>query len=143
MFDCVLHFVSIPEKVRFKGLLSVLTSPALSRRYAAFEVPSNVLLKKLRPSVWLPLIMVLTGVVLLAQGFVSGYAGLMTARVMLGVVEAGLFPASLSFPESGRVADFLEIEQGVNYYLSHYYVSPPSLPLHYYSTLACSESWRR
>ena len=73
MFDCVLHFVSIPEKVRFKGLLSVLTSPALSRRYAAFEVPSNVLLKKLRPSVWLPLIMVLTGVVLLAQGFVSGY----------------------------------------------------------------------
>jgi hypothetical protein len=26
--------------------------------YAAFEVPSNLLLKKLRPSRWLPLIMV-------------------------------------------------------------------------------------
>lgn len=27
--------------------------------YAAFEIPSNILLKKLRPSVWLPTIMVL------------------------------------------------------------------------------------
>ena len=26
--------------------------------YAAFEIPSNLLLKKLRPSVWLPAIMV-------------------------------------------------------------------------------------
>lgn len=31
--------------------------------YAAFEVPSNLLLKKLRPSVWLPAIMVAWGIV--------------------------------------------------------------------------------
>lgn len=32
--------------------------------YAAFEVPSNLLLKKLRPSVWLPTIMVAWGIVM-------------------------------------------------------------------------------
>jgi hypothetical protein len=32
--------------------------------YAAFEVPSNLLLKRLRPSVWLPLIMVAWGTVM-------------------------------------------------------------------------------
>ena len=32
--------------------------------YAAFEVPSNLLLKRLRPSVWLPLIMVAWGIVM-------------------------------------------------------------------------------
>lgn len=32
--------------------------------YAAFEVPSNLLLKKLRPSRWLPFIMVMVSVVL-------------------------------------------------------------------------------
>ena len=32
--------------------------------YAAFEVPSNLMLKRLRPSVWLPLIMVAWGTVM-------------------------------------------------------------------------------
>jgi hypothetical protein len=32
--------------------------------YAAFEVPSNLLLKKLRPSVWLPSIMIAWGIVM-------------------------------------------------------------------------------
>ena len=32
--------------------------------YAAFEVPSNLLLKRLRPSVWLPTIMVAWGTVM-------------------------------------------------------------------------------
>lgn len=32
--------------------------------YAAFEVPSNLLLKKLRPSIWLPTIMVAWGIVM-------------------------------------------------------------------------------
>jgi hypothetical protein len=31
--------------------------------YCAFEVPSNMLLKKLRPSIWLPSIMVAWGIV--------------------------------------------------------------------------------
>ncbi|KAF3351854.1 hypothetical protein VdG1_04660 [Verticillium dahliae VDG1] len=60
--------------------------------YAAFEVPSNLLLKKLRPSVWLPTIMVAWGVVMTLMGIVQSYHGLLIARIFLGVTEAGLFP---------------------------------------------------
>jgi sugar phosphate permease len=57
--------------------------------YAAFEVPSNLLLKRLRPSVWLPSIMVAWGIVMTLMGIVQGYEGLLVARIFLGVTEAG------------------------------------------------------
>ncbi|QKX59618.1 uncharacterized protein TRUGW13939_06755 [Talaromyces rugulosus] len=60
--------------------------------YAAFEVPSNLLLKRLRPSIWLPAIMVAWGIVMTLMGVVKNYAGLLTARLFLGVAEAGLYP---------------------------------------------------
>ncbi|KAK1834463.1 major facilitator superfamily transporter [Podospora conica] len=60
--------------------------------YAAFEVPSNLVLKRLRPSRWLPTIMVAWGVVMTLMGLVQSYGGLVAARVALGVAEAGLFP---------------------------------------------------
>ncbi|GKU05194.1 tartrate transporter [Fusarium langsethiae] len=60
--------------------------------YAAFEVPSNLLLKKLRPSVWLPIIMIAWGIVMTLMGIVQNYTGLLVARVFLGLTEAGLFP---------------------------------------------------
>lgn len=60
--------------------------------YAAFEVPSNLLLKKLRPSRWIPLIMVCWGLVMTLMGIVQSFHGLLVARLFLGVTEAGLFP---------------------------------------------------
>lgn len=60
--------------------------------YAAFEIPSNLLLKRFRPSVWLPSIMVAWGTVMTLMGLVRNYHGLLIARVFLGVTEAGLYP---------------------------------------------------
>lgn len=60
--------------------------------YAAFEVPSNLLLKRLRPSRWLPFIMVAWGVVMTLMGIVRNFQGLLSARLFLGVAEAGLYP---------------------------------------------------
>ncbi|TIA53911.1 MFS general substrate transporter [Aureobasidium pullulans] len=60
--------------------------------YCAFEVPSNMLLKKLRPSIWLPSIMVAWGIVMTLMGLVKDFHGLLIARIFLGVTEAGLFP---------------------------------------------------
>ncbi|PKS06826.1 hypothetical protein jhhlp_006902 [Lomentospora prolificans] len=60
--------------------------------YAAFEVPSNLLLKRLRPSIWLPTIMVAWGLVMTLMGIVRNYHGLLISRIFLGVTEAGLFP---------------------------------------------------
>lgn len=50
------------------------------------------MLKKLRPSRWLPTIMVAWGLVMTLMGLVQDYKGLLIARIFLGVTEAGLFP---------------------------------------------------
>ncbi|KAL4244473.1 MFS transporter superfamily protein [Abortiporus biennis] len=70
--------------------------------YSIFEVPSNVFLKRLRPSIWLSLLMFCWGIMMTVQGLVHNYGGLLGMRWMLGLFEAGLFP-------------------GVNYYLSCWY----------------------
>ncbi|KAG6840574.1 hypothetical protein C0991_005763 [Blastosporella zonata] len=70
--------------------------------YALFEVPSNIFLKRLRPSIWLSFLMLGWGVMMTLQGVVHNFGGLMGMRWMLGLFEAGLFP-------------------GVNYYLSCWY----------------------
>jgi MFS family permease len=60
--------------------------------YALFEAPSNMLLKKFKPSIWLPAIMVGWGIVMTLMGIVQNYGGLVATRLFLGVCEAGLFP---------------------------------------------------
>ncbi|KAI0091669.1 MFS general substrate transporter [Irpex rosettiformis] len=70
--------------------------------YSLFEVPSNIVLKRLRPSIWLSLLMLLWGIVMTTQGLVHNYGGLLGTRWMLGLFEGGLFP-------------------GVAYYLSCWY----------------------
>ncbi|KAL9597852.1 MAG: hypothetical protein Q9219_004873 [cf. Caloplaca sp. 3 TL-2023] len=60
--------------------------------YCVFEVPSNLLLKRLRPSIWLPSIMVAWGTVMTLMGVVQDFKGLLIARLFLGVTEAGLYP---------------------------------------------------
>ncbi|CCF52946.1 hypothetical protein NDA11_000035 [Ustilago hordei] len=62
--------------------------------YGLFEVPSNVLLKRLRPSIWFPTITILVGICMISQGLVKNYHGLLVARFFLGVTEAGLFPGA-------------------------------------------------
>ena len=70
--------------------------------YAGFEPLTNILLKRLKPSVFIPAIMALWGVVMVCMGLVHNFSGLAAARFFLGVAEAGLFP-------------------GVTYYLSTWY----------------------
>ncbi|PGH15077.1 hypothetical protein AJ79_02603 [Helicocarpus griseus UAMH5409] len=60
--------------------------------YALFELPSNLVLAKLKPSIWLPTIMVGWGLVMTLMGIVRNYHGLLTARVFLGLSESGLYP---------------------------------------------------
>ncbi|KAG2016849.1 hypothetical protein GB937_006051 [Aspergillus fischeri] len=63
--------------------------------YIVFEIPSNILLKKLKPHVWLPLCMIGFGLVTVCQGLVSNWGGLMTTRWFLGMFESGLSPGCL------------------------------------------------
>jgi sugar phosphate permease len=70
--------------------------------YSVFEPLTNVMLKRMRPSIFIPLIMISWGLTMTFMGFVESYEGLMVARWFLGLTEAGLFP-------------------GINYYLSCWY----------------------
>ncbi|OCH89295.1 MFS general substrate transporter [Obba rivulosa] len=61
--------------------------------YVLFEIPSNVLVKKFKPHVWLSLCMFLFGLVSVLQGLTQNLSGLVATRFFLGLVEAGIFPA--------------------------------------------------
>lgn len=63
--------------------------------YILFEIPSNIILKKVAPSTWLSLIMVLWGIATMGQGLINNFGGLVAMRVLVGLFEAGLFPGML------------------------------------------------
>ncbi|KAG4435372.1 hypothetical protein IFR05_009158 [Cadophora sp. M221] len=60
--------------------------------YVIAEVPSNMMIKRLGPSVWLTFIMVAWAAVVIGMGFVTNFGGLLAARAILGLAEGGLFP---------------------------------------------------
>jgi MFS family permease len=60
--------------------------------YVLFETPSNLVLKKFTPSRWIAFITVSWGIVATLTGLVNSYGSLIACRLLLGAVEAGLFP---------------------------------------------------
>ncbi|VUC27958.1 unnamed protein product [Clonostachys rosea] len=70
------------------GMVTVLyTVP-----YIVAEIPSNLLLKKFKPSRWQARIMFSWGLVTACTTAVSNLGGLYTCRFLLGLTEAGMFP---------------------------------------------------
>lgn len=60
--------------------------------YVAAEIPSNIMMKRTRPSLWIPSIMVAWGICCTLMGLVTNFGGLLAARAALGIAEGGLFP---------------------------------------------------
>ncbi|RDW82361.1 putative transporter-1 [Coleophoma cylindrospora] len=60
--------------------------------YVAAEIPSNMMMKRYRPSVWLTIIMVAWALCVTFMGFVTNLTGLVICRIFLGLCEGGLFP---------------------------------------------------
>ncbi|KAJ5811677.1 hypothetical protein N7474_007978 [Penicillium riverlandense] len=58
--------------------------------YILVDVPSNWLVKRLKPGNYLPALTVGWGLVSTFLGFVQSYGGLVAARVVLGIFEGGL-----------------------------------------------------
>ncbi|KAL7806630.1 putative phthalate transporter [Trichoderma gracile] len=61
--------------------------------YTIFQAPSTILIRKIGPRVHLALITFFWGAVMIGMGFVEGFSQLVALRTVLGVMEAGLFPA--------------------------------------------------
>ncbi|KAG0649409.1 MFS transporter prlL [Hyphodiscus hymeniophilus] len=60
--------------------------------YVIAEIPSNVMMKRIRPSIWLTFIMLAWGIIMTCMGLVHNFRGLLACRVFLGIAEGGLFP---------------------------------------------------
>ncbi|QKX54712.1 uncharacterized protein TRUGW13939_01800 [Talaromyces rugulosus] len=65
--------------------------------YLLLEVPSNMILSRTRPSLYLPGLMIVWGGMVIAYVGISTKEHLIALRFCLGVVEAGYFPGVLLF----------------------------------------------
>ncbi|ORZ24380.1 major facilitator superfamily domain-containing protein [Absidia repens] len=65
--------------------------------YVIFDLPSNIVMRRWRPSIWLGTLMFLWGATAVAMCAVKNFAELATARIFLGVFEAGFFPGSIYY----------------------------------------------
>lgn len=61
--------------------------------YVLFELPTNIILKMVQPKRFIPAVSICWGVVSLATGFVQNKGQLIALRLLLGIFEAGYFPA--------------------------------------------------
>jgi MFS family permease len=62
--------------------------------YTLLEIPSNIVLKMMKPSHWMAILMFSWGLVMTLMGLVNSYSGLLAGRFFLGVTESGFFPAA-------------------------------------------------
>ncbi|KAF2766152.1 MFS general substrate transporter [Teratosphaeria nubilosa] len=65
--------------------------------YVVFEVPSNLVMSKLSPQVWLARIVISVGVIGTAMVGMRNAAGFYVLRLLLGAVEAGLWPGMVFY----------------------------------------------
>jgi MFS transporter, ACS family, tartrate transporter len=65
--------------------------------YLLFEVPSNLILLRMGPRVWIARILVSWGLISSAMMFVMGPWSFAILRVLLGIAEAGFFPGIIYY----------------------------------------------
>lgn len=63
--------------------------------YLICEVPSNMILTRSRPSIFLPSIMLIWGALCALMAISNSYGALLAFRFILGCIEAGFFPGVL------------------------------------------------
>jgi MFS family permease len=63
--------------------------------YLLMQLPSNLLLTRVRPSLFLGIAMGIWGVISACQAATQSFAGLVVARFFLGFVEAPFFPGAV------------------------------------------------
>ncbi|MCJ1380519.1 hypothetical protein MMC17_003627 [Xylographa soralifera] len=86
--------MNLPKDLNLIGTQENIALTIFFVPYVLFEIPSNILLKKFKPHIWLSGCILAFGIIMLAQGFVHSYQGLLATRFLLGLAECGIFPGS-------------------------------------------------
>jgi MFS family permease len=77
---------------QYRIALTILYVP-----YILAEVPSNLLVKKIGPNYWLPILVTCWGIVGTLQGIVVNAQGLWADRFFLGLTEGGILPGIILY----------------------------------------------
>lgn len=86
------RLAGLEKHLGMKGLDYNIALAVFFPFYVAAEIPSNMMMKRFRPSIWIPSIMVAWGAICCLMGLVNNFGGLLAARAALGIAEGGLFP---------------------------------------------------
>ena len=65
--------------------------------YVLFEIPSNLILRRVGSRMWLSRIMITWGLIAMAAAFTSGRSSFYAMRFLLGVAEAGFVPGMIYY----------------------------------------------
>ncbi|KAK3317730.1 major facilitator superfamily domain-containing protein [Cercophora scortea] len=65
--------------------------------YIACEIPSNLVLRKITPRIWLPFLTLAWGIVTMCLGFVRSFGSFFAVRALLGLAEGGLLPGMVLY----------------------------------------------
>lgn len=112
--------VSMSEwrKILLRVALTPLTVFFVS--YVAFEVPSNLVLKKFRPSRWIPATMVCWAIFQTFMGLATTYGQMLALRFCLGIFGASSFFPPV-FIQSPSCCSESGLFPGLNFYLTGWY----------------------
>jgi len=86
--------------------------------YTIFEIPSNLIITRLKPGVWLARICITWGIITALYAVINNLASFLILRMLLGIAEAGLWP-------------------GMAYYLTKWYRKseiPGRIALYYFAS---------
>lgn len=86
--------MNMPKDLGLSGQEPNIALAVLFVPYIVFEIPSNVFMKHFTPHVWLSICILGFGIVMIGQGFIKSFSGLVATRFFLGFFEAGIFPGS-------------------------------------------------
>ncbi|KAM0345447.1 hypothetical protein ACHAPU_006374 [Fusarium lateritium] len=100
------------------GLTNLQYSQGLAVFYATYvfsELPSNLVLKKVSPRIWLPTLTVAWGIITMCLGFVRNFASFISVRAILGIAEGGLLPGMVLYLSSIYSRGELALRIGIFY----------------------------
>ncbi|KAF6799421.1 major facilitator superfamily transporter [Colletotrichum sojae] len=83
--------------------------------YIASELPSNLVLKKVSPRIWLPFLTIAWGTVTMCLGFVRSYGSFVAVRAILGATEGGLLPGMVLYLSGLYTRGELALRIGIFY----------------------------
>ncbi|KAI1270191.1 MFS general substrate transporter [Xylariaceae sp. FL1019] len=88
----------LPEDLHLVGDQFQIAVSILFVGYLLVQVPSNLFLNKIgKPAIYLPVCMIIWGVISASTAAVTNFGGLIAVRFFLGIVEAAYFPGCLYY----------------------------------------------